>query len=62
MTETLWLAIDGRLSAILSSYFAVFRYKYHASIAKATLGNHAAIIGLKFPFNAKTEAKRPTKI
>ena len=43
-------------------YVDAFLYKYHARKPKATFGNHAATMGLKFPFSAKTEANLPTKI
>jgi hypothetical protein len=52
------------LQAVYESenYLEAFRYKYHARIPNAKLGSHAAMIGLKFPFNAKTDANLPTKM
>ena len=43
-------------------YFGARLYKYHASMAKKTLGNQAAITGSKLPFIANTEENLPTRI
>ena len=43
-------------------YLGARLYKYHASMAKKTLGNQAAITGSKLPFIANTEENLPTRI
>ena len=44
------------------NYLEYFLYRNHASMPNARLGNHAAMIGLKFAFKEKTAANLPTKI
>ena len=45
-----------------NDYLDAFLYKNQARKANATFGNQAAMMGLKFPFKAKTDANLPTKI
>ena len=47
---------------INNCYREFLRYKYHARKPKATLGNHAAMRGLKFPLMENTDENLPTKI